>query len=404
MKILWMKAGGLVPLDTGGKIRSYHTLRELARRHEITFHSFYEQHDDDRHESLKDTFARVVTLPLRLPERRGLNDLLLFAKLHLTGQAYTMAKFYTPEVRASIQSVLAEDTYDLLLCDFVAPAGVFPWHLPQPKVLFTHNVEAEVWQRHYQLTPQPAKKLAYWLEYRALKAAEIRYARKADHVLAVSDRNARFFAQYVGDENVSDVPTGVDTEFFQPGPEEEIQPHDLVFTASMDWMPNDDAVHHFVRDLFPLIRDKDPQARFWAVGRRPSDALKSLDNGDSIRITGAVDDIRPYLRQGAVYVMPMRSGSGTRLKIFEAMAAGKAVVSTSVGAEGLPVTDGEDILIADTPEAFRDATLRVVNDASLRNRLGSAARKLADEGFSWKAAGGAFEQILVDLVERHKSA
>jgi sugar transferase (PEP-CTERM/EpsH1 system associated) len=402
MKMLWTKAGGVLPLDTGGRIRSFQTLKQLARRHEITLHLFYEQFAGDEHSSLNAIFHRVVPVPIRIPRRGGWKDSLLFARSQISGQPYTMAKWYTPEVRATLRELLERERYDLIVCDFLHPAGVLPWSAQCPKVLFTHNIEAEVWERQLGVTSSPARKLAYWLEYKALARAERRYIRMADHVLAVSERNAGFIRRFVPANKVSVVPTGVDTEYFRPDLQQESPEPEMVFTASMDWMPNEDAVLYFARDILPLIRREIPAARFWAVGRNPSEAVQRLDDGSGVRVTGSVPDIRPYLNRASVYVMPMRSGSGTRLKIFEAMAAGKAVVSTPMGAEGLPLKDGEDVLLAEGPANFAKATVRLLRDRELRQRLGQAARRLTEDRFSWAAATSEFESILCSVVERRR--
>ena len=203
------------------------------------------------------------------------------------------------------------------------------WKTPPPTILFTHNVEAQVWERHYKVTTNPLVKAACWLESRALAGAERRYVELADHVLAVSENDRAFFLQYVDASRISVIPTGVDTEYFQPSPEPE-QPDTMVFTGTMDWMPNEDGVAYFADKIFPLIRHEIPDAAFWAVGRRPPRRIQALASG-SVVVTGAVEDIRPYLGKAAVCVVPLRSGSGTRIKIFEAMAMGKAVVSTTHG-------------------------------------------------------------------------
>jgi glycosyltransferase involved in cell wall biosynthesis len=311
-----------------------------------------------------------------------------------------MAKWYSAEVRRSIRRLFEKERYDVAVCDSLHPAGILPWSTPCPKVLFTHNIEAEVWERQLAVTTNPARKFAYWLEYKALARTERRYIRRAAHVLAVSERNAEFIRRFVPANRVSVVPTGVDVEYFRPEPAAETGGPEMVFTASMDWMPNEDAVLYFARDIFPLIRSRIPEARFWAVGRNPSARVRALDDGASIRVTGSVEDIRPYLHRSAVYVMPMRSGSGTRLKIFEAMAAGKAVVSTPTGAEGLPVTDGVDILLGETPDQFCDKTVRLLRDRELRQRIGGAARRLTEARFSWAAATAEFESILCAVASR----
>lgn len=397
VRVLWVKAGGILPLDSGGKIRSYHTLRELARRHEVTLFTFYEEQATDAHLELQGLLAQVITVPLRLPRRRSLADHALFARLLAAGQSYTMGKYYLPELRQRLGKLLGEARFDVIVCDFIYPAGLLQWPQASPVVLFTHNVEAEVWERQCRLTRNAARKLAFWLEGRALARAERRYSQLADHVVTISKSNLDFFGQFVDAHKLSLAPTGVDTDYFRPAPQAESD-HDLVFTGSMDWLPNEDSVLYFVREILPLIREQEPRVRFWAVGRRASAALESLADNRSVFVTGTVDDIRPYLDRAAVYVVPMRSGSGTRLKVFEAMAAAKAVVSTTIGAEGLPVTPGEDILLADTPVEFAAAVVRLLRDKALRRRMGDAARSRVESEYSWAAAAAQFESTLMRVA------
>ena len=161
----------------------------------------------------------------------------------------------------------------------------------------------------------------------------------------------------------------------------------------MDWMPNEDGVAYFVEKILPLIRREIPEVAFWAVGRRPPRRLQSLAS-DSVVVTGAVEDIRPYLAKAALCVVPLRSGSGTRIKIFEAMAMGKAVVSTSMGAEGLPVRHGENIILADDPADFARQVVDLLRDPPRRQRLGHAARQLVEESYGWPAVAAYFERIM----------
>jgi sugar transferase (PEP-CTERM/EpsH1 system associated) len=397
MKILWVKAGGLIPFDSGGKIRSFQILKHLARKHDVTFYSFYRRHADDAHADLQGTFARVVTTPLALPEPRSFAEYAKYARLLLTGRSATMEKYYHRDVQRTLSALAAATRFDVIVCDFVCPAGMIDWTLPCPKILFTHNVEAQIWDRQARVTRNPVRRLACRLEYGALTRAEERYAKLADCVLAVSENDRAFFARHVPPERTAVIPTGVDVDYFQPGGEAE-EPASMVFTGSMDWLPNEDAVHHFAADILPLIRRDVPAAHFLAVGRRPSPALRALAS-ESVRITGTVPDIRPYLDRAAVCVVPLRSGSGTRIKIFEAMAMGKAVVSTTVGAEGLPVTHGENIMLADAPEDLARTAVRLLRDPDLRARLGRAARTLVERDYSWAAAAERFHSVMCSVVD-----
>jgi sugar transferase (PEP-CTERM/EpsH1 system associated) len=413
MKILWVKAGGLVPPDTGGKIRSYNILRELAREHSVTFFSFYAAHDGDAHPELEDIFERVVCIPLKLPVPKSLAEMRDYVLGLLSAEPYSITKYCVPAVRRRLRALLQQETFDVILCDFLVAAGVIPWEWPTPKVLFTHNVEAAIWRRHYEVAKNPIWKAISWLEWRKMEAAERRYLGLADRVLAVSETDRDAFASFLDPDKLKVIPTGVDVDYFQPIPGDEIA-NSLVFTGSMDWLPNEDGILYFVETILPLIKLQCPQVHLEVVGRSPSRKLQALAEASSaearstetrsteatksVRLTGWVEDIRPFLARGSVCIVPLRIGGGTRLKIFEAMAMGKAVVSTSVGAEGLPVRHGENILLADTPRDFAESVISLLRDANQRTRLGTAARALVQEKYSWPKVTESFSRALQEIA------
>ncbi len=396
MKLLWVKAGGLLPPDMGGKIRSYNILKQLTRRHEVTLFTFYSEHPDDQHLQGNNVFSHLVAVPLPLPARRSLGEYARAARTMATGRPVTVHKFLHPEVRRRYTELLASSAFDLIVCDFIVPAPLMRWKTPPPTILFTHNVEAQIWERHAKIASNPVMKTACWLEARALARTERRYVKLADHVLTVSENDRAFFLKYVAPEHITVIPTGVDTEYFQPSPDPE-QPDTTVFTGSMDWMPNEDAVAYFVGKILPLVRHEISAASFWAVGRRPTRGTQALAS-DHVVVTGAVEDIRPYLAKAALSVVPQRSGSGTRIKIFEAMAMGKAVVSTTMGAEGLPVRHGENIILADDPADFARHVVQLLRDPQRRAQLGRAARQLVEENYGWPSVAAHFDRIMQSVV------
>jgi polysaccharide biosynthesis protein PslH len=398
MKILWVKAGGLVPPDTGGKIRSYNILRQLARQHSITFFSFYAAHNPDVHAELKHMFDRVVTMPLRIPAAKSFAEMCDYAIRLFSSEPYGITKYCRPEVGRGLRALLEQETYDIILCDFMAAAGVIPWDCATPKVLFTHNVEATIWRRHYEVASNVIWKAISWQEWRKMEAAERRYLRLADRVLAVSETDRDAFATFLDFEKLTVIPTGVDVEYFQPLPGEE-RANSLVFTGSMDWLPNEDAIFYFADTILPLMREHSPEVFLDVVGRNPSRKLQALAESEkNIRLTGWVDDIRPFVGRGSVCIVPLRIGGGTRLKIFEAMAMGKAVVSTSVGAEGLAVRSGENIVLADTPNDFAQAVISLLRDPRRRQQLGAAARTLVQENYSWTMVANDFASTLQEVI------
>jgi sugar transferase (PEP-CTERM/EpsH1 system associated) len=404
MKILWVKAGGLVPPDTGGKIRSYNILRQLARQNSVTFFSFYAEHHPDMHAELKHMFDRVVMMPLRISAPKSVAEMRDDGIRHFSSEPYGITKYCRPEVRRGLLALLDQQSYDVILCDFIAAAGVIPWNCSTPKVIFTHNVEATIWRRHYEVATNILWKTISWLEWRKMEGAERRYLRLADLVLTVSGTDRDAFASLLDPEKLTVIPTGVDVDYFQPTPGEEPE-NSLVFTGSMDWLPNEDAIFYFADAILPLIKHRFPDVSLKVVGRNPSRKLQALAGSEkSIELTGWVKDIRPFLVRAAVCIVPLRIGGGTRLKIFEAMAMGKAVVSTSVGAEGLAVQSGENILLADTPNDFAESVIALLTNPKRRQQLGTAARTMVQENYSWTRVAEDFACALRGVISRTPTA
>jgi glycosyltransferase involved in cell wall biosynthesis len=342
-------------------------------------------------------------MPLSLPAPKSLAEMFDYGVRLLSPQPYNITKYCRPDVRRRLHALLQQETYDVILCDFMAAAGVIPWDHPTPKVLFTHNVEATIWRRHYEVATNLIWKAISWQEWRKMEAAERRYLRLADHVLTVSETDRDAFLPFVNPEKLTVIPTGVDVDYFQPMPVDEIA-DSLVFTGSMDWLPNEDAIFYFVGSVLPLIQQQCPNVSLEVVGRSPSRRLQALaETEKSLRLTGWVEDIRPFVARGSVCIVPLRVGGGTRLKIFEAMAMSKAVASTSVGAEGLPVRTGENILLADTPRDFAEAVVNLLRDPKRRKQLGTAARTLVQEKYSWQKVTENFARTLTDVVILHSS-
>ena len=395
MRILWVKAGGLLPLDSGGKIRSFHILRELAKLHAVTFFGFHAQQDNSAHAELNSICERVVCVPLQLPAPKSAAELLQYLRGTFSPDPYAIRKYCQPRVARELRQLVESGSFDVIVCDFLVAGGVIPWDAPCPKVLFTHNVEATIWKRHYEVARNPLWKLLSWREWRAMERAENQYLKEADLVLAVSQADCDVFAELIPPKKLVVISTGVDIDYFAPQKSVE-QSDTLVFTGSMDWLPNEDGILYFVHEILPRISQQVPGVKLTVVGRKPSRRLQSLvgEYSNQVHLTGWVDDVRPYLAKGAVCIVPLRIGSGTRLKIFEAMSMNKAVVSTTIGAEGLPVTHGNEIFLADTPEDFAEFSVRLLRDQALRRQIGNAARGLVETKYSWASVATEFAAAL----------
>jgi sugar transferase (PEP-CTERM/EpsH1 system associated) len=397
MRILWLKSDLLLPLDKGGKLRTWHLMRHLARHHEITYLAFKEPGQPAADvEGMKEVAARVETITRSEPTKGTLRFYADAARHLVDPLPYAVGKYRSATFRRRLAGLLGEHHYDLIVCDFLFPAVNLPKHLPCPAVMFTHNVESEIWRRHAETRRGVAGRFLYGAQYQRMLRYEGRTLARFDGVLAVSDADRQTFSRlYPGaiSRPVHVVPTGVDTDYFAPAPSDP-QSRELVFTGSMDWLPNEDAMLFFCHDVLPLIRAEEPGVRLTIVGRTPTPAVKKLAEDAGVRVTGRVDDVRPFMKEAAVYIVPLRIGGGTRLKIFEAMAMGKAVVSTTIGAEGLPVTNGEHVLLADEPDTFAGAVVGLVRDVERRRQIEAAARALVVERYDWSAVAGELESAL----------
>jgi polysaccharide biosynthesis protein PslH len=400
MKILWLNTGLLLPLDKGGKLRTWHLMRHLARRHHITCVSFAEPQQERMYRGpMSEVCAELVTIPRRESTKEGLRFYAGVLRHLASAVPYAVGQYRSPAYEKAVTSLLASGTFDRLVCDFLVPAINLPKRIPCPSILFTHNVEAEIWRRHTETATSRPRRMLYARQWKRMLRFEGRTLARFDRVLTVSDVDRDTFRRLYPTElpqAVSVIPTGVDTNYFTPTPEATSDPRHLVFTGSMDWLPNEDGMLYFCRKILPLIRKVEPDVTLSIVGRSPTPAVRHLIEDRGIEVTGRVADVRPHLARAAVYIVPLRIGGGTRLKIFEAMSAGRAVVSTSVGAEGLPTENGRHLLLADTPDAFARAVLTLLRDTGVRRRMEADARAFVTEHHDWSLSARVLEAALED--------
>ena len=393
MRIVWVKGNRLLPVHSGGDIRSYHIARELARHHELTFLSYYDGKPDAVYEkALAEHFQDAICVCTGKSESsslaRGVDYLTHLPSPH----PYAVGRFGCPEVRARLQGCFEGRRFDVAICDFLDAAINFPRHLSVPSILFQHNVESEIWRRHASTESNPLKRQMYAVEFRKMLRYERNAARKFHHIIAVSGHDRSLMETWVEGAKITVVPTGVDLAQYRPAFDRVPQSGLVIFVGAMDWEPNVDAMEYFCQRIWPAIRSQAPEAKLRIVGRNPGDRVRKLAS-DHVAITGRVPSVADHLREASVVVVPLRIGGGTRLKIYEAMAAGKAVVSTSIGAEGLDVHPGRDIVLADNPQSFADAVLTLLRDKDLRRNYEKAAAELAQQ-YDWSIIGEKFGRTL----------
>jgi polysaccharide biosynthesis protein PslH len=399
MKILWVKIGGLWPLNTGGRLRSFHVVKELSQRHGVTLLTTHGPADDPAGlaEHLPDC-EQIISLPYRIPKRGSTRFAVALMRSWFSAHPVDLWKSRVGHLASEVKRLIEASSVDLCVADFLSAALNVPLGDSVPVVLFEHNVEHIIWRRIAQHEKQLWRRLLLEIESSKMRRSEAEACRRADLTLAVSETDRARLLEIAPGANIATIPTGVDTAYFTPDGAP-TSPHSLVFTGSLDWYPNEDALLYFFREILPAIRGAVADVTVTVVGRNPSARLRAAaDAIPGIALTGTVPDVRPYVREAAVFIVPLRIGSGTRLKIFEALAMGKAVVSTTVGAEGLGLTPGVHFLQADAPDQFANAVVSLLRFPAHRDALGKAARHLVETHYSWPQVSRQFEAHFQRLI------
>ncbi len=397
MKILWVKHGKLLPVNMGGKIRTYNILRHLASRHDVTLISSYSGKQAPEYESeLRQHFPKSIVICTGAPED---SDGIVKQGVHYIARAgssipYAVSKFTTRKVRRIVMQELDSREFDVAVCDFLGASLNFPKQLNTPTALFQHNVEASIWQRRVECEKHWLKRLVFNMEAAKMRRYEAAAIKRFHHVVAVSEIDRKLMAG-IDSRNITVVPTGVDLHQFRAVENSPTLSREVLFLGSMDWEANVDAVTYFCEKIWPQVLSSVPDAKFRIVGREPHPSVKKLAC-DSVEVTGTVPSVVSYLKSAALIVVPLRIGSGTRLKIYEAMAMGKAIVSTAIGAEGLDVHDGNDIVLSEDPEDFARQIISLLRDETARARLGKAAIQTASK-YDWSVIADRFEEVLLQL-------
>lgn len=400
LRILWVKVGGLWPPTTGGRLRSLHMIAELSRRHRVSL--LTTRHPADDLAALRARLPaceRVEAIPYTLPKQGTPHFAVTVARSWASPYPADLWRWRIAPVRARIREWI-EEGVDLCVADFLVAMPNLPTRPSVPVVLFEHNVEYMIWKRLHEVEKRPWRRALLGLEWRKMRHYEARACVRAALTVAVSEADRGLLAANAPGADIRAIGTGVDTAYFHPNGAAEA-PATLVFTGSMDWYPNEDAILYFVAEVLPQLRQEVPGLALAVVGRDPTDRLRTACAAAGVQVTGTVADVRPYMAGAAVYVVPLRVGGGTRLKIFEALAMGKAVVATSVGAEGLPIVSGQHFLQADGPAAFARAVLSLLRDPARRHALGTAGRRLVEERYSWSQVTRQFESHCEEVVARH---
>ncbi|MFZ5979901.1 MAG: glycosyltransferase family 4 protein [Candidatus Zixiibacteriota bacterium] len=399
MKILLITHLVPYPPKGGVTLRNYNLLKETAAHHEIHMVTFYQRVHHRDEQELKHSIEEVRKLCRRLEvypvptdySRFGWYALLFFNLFSLT--PYSVWRYSSNPMTAVIKNLLEEEKFDLMELGTIALGNFCRLAPDLPKVLVHHNIESHLLLRRSKYYRNPLARLYVAWQGWKLKRYERKISRRIDYHTTVSQGDKDILSEYCQDARIEVVPNGVDTEYFR-ATDDPVTPNSLIYVGGMTWFPNYDAIQYFLEEIWPLVNAEAPDATFIHIGRQTSDEFEKLSRKNpNLKFLGYVDDIRPEITKAAVYIVPLRIGGGTRLKILDALSMGSAIVSTSIGCEGIEVTDGEDILVADDPYTFAQKIIGLFRQPEKREAMSLKARQTALEKYSWKIIAPKLENV-----------
>jgi polysaccharide biosynthesis protein PslH len=397
MRILFVTLSVPFPPNNGHRMRNYLFLRALAAEgHQISVVSFADQTEIFRGTAYLDSICHTLDL-VETPEIARNGSYRNWGRLQAlySPRPYGAWRFESSEIRNVLTRRLSSEEYGLVICDGIYQIQNIPRESP-PIVLSEHTVTHEALDRYLNYETSPLKTLYGRLEYWKVRRWELRACTSVASVIACSERDREILVAACPDADVSVAPNCIDIDVYAPSLTDDGV--SLLFVGAMDWAPNPDAVRFFVTQILPKVRKSFPAARFVVAGRNPSPAfVKEFTGVDGVRFTGTLPDLRPVLAEAAVSVVPLRSGSGTRIKILESAAMGKAIVSTSLGAEGLHYVGGKEIEIADDPTAFATLVVNLLRNRGQRRVLGSNARQWVENHYSLSAMRASLIPVLAAI-------
>ena len=406
MRILQLTPSLPYPPDGGGKMGIFNLTKYLSSRgHKITLLSIVANQVENIQadiQGLKKWCEVKVVYKNTRTKLWGL-FLNLFSEI-----PYPISKYHSSKVKHAIKKILSNGRFDLVHIDSLHMAyyGEFIKHeFKLPLVLREHNVQTTIMERYYQRQGNPLIKLYAYLQWKKMYRYEAKICEIFDKCLMITREDKKRIETMNPSGNTCVIPAGVDTSYFYPLKIEE-EPGSLVFVADLSWLPNVDGVLWFYNQVWPRIKKTFLPVKFYVVGRRPLEKIRKLSKKDqNIVVTGFVKDIRPYMARCSVYIVPLRIGGGMRLKILDAMAMERPVVSTSVGVEGIMVTDRENIVIADSEADFAERVIELLKERNLRRRIAQGGKRLIEQKYRWESIIETLEKEYVRVLEnRGKSA
>jgi len=380
------------PPNFGGLVRIFHLIRQMSKLgHAMHLLSFREAGGAGDPKGLE-PFCKTIKLISRSTSHKRFHQLTSL----LSRRSFQWKFHYTDAMQVARDQLVRDQKIDLILVEFSQMAG-YQFPAGVPVVLDEHNVEFDLLDRMAARESGAVRKYFNIVEAKKFRREELAACRTAALTLVTSERDGDLLREYAPGLRTATITNGVDCDQFAR-PAGARQPDTAVFVGATHYFPNEEGVLYFLREVFPLIKAKQPRFRFTVVGGKPPMSIVQLQS-DAAQVTGYVNDVRPFMWESSVFVVPLRMGGGTRFKIVEAFAAGIPVVSTRLGAEGIPVENGRELLLADTPAEIAAAVLRVLADPGLAENLAGAGLKYVRRHFDWSVIGVKLNAALIGAVK-----
>ena len=397
MKILHLSPYCPVPPNFGGALRIYHLLKGISKNNEVTFVTFGRESElkllTDHFNSKAKAF-HVVSPPWTWSYRR----IAQFYALWTSGSFFSLFS-KSMEMQKKLDEILEAEDFDIVQMEFPI-MGNFELKTDAVKILDEHNIEYDNLFRMWKYQQNSLRRIHYYREYKKSYDEEITTCKKMDAIFVVSERDKMILNKDVPSIPKFTIPNGVDTSYFYPSFDEP-EPYSMVFTGMMGYFPNYDGMLYFLDQIFPLILKKIPQAKVYIVGNSPPKALQDRSS-ENVIVTGFVDDVRPYVWGASLYVVPLRMGGGTRLKVLEALSMKKPVITTSIGCEGITVSDGESVLIEDDPQNFAMRAVDLLKDLAMRKILSSNGYELIRSTYDWEIITAKIDESYQKILSMQK--
>ncbi len=385
MKVLLLTQVLPFPPDSGPKVKTWNVIKYLAQHHQVTLVSFVRGDQSVEIEALAAYCHAVHTVPMK---RGALRDGWYMLRSLLSGQSFLMVRDDRAEMRQLIDRLAAETKFDIVHADQLNMAQYAARVAGAAKVLDAHNALWLLYQRLWDTMSQGPKKWLLKRDWQLLKTYEGSICRQFEGVLAVSQEDTAALEDAAGQplKNVTIIPIAVDTDEAAPVNRLPTANH-ILHIGTMFWPPNIDGILWFLREVWPLIRAKCPNAVFDVVGAKPPPEILAYNEASlGVNVTGYVDDPAPYYENAGVMIVPLRAGGGMRVKILNALAQELPMVSTTIGCEGIAVESGQHLLVADSPQDFANATLQLLHDHQLARTLGENGRQLIQSTYDYRSA------------------